>query len=39
MIPRSIGFDLLPNGFVIANEPFVGHIFNAHGQLSSAAVT
>jgi hypothetical protein len=24
MIPRSIGFDLLPNVFVIANEPFVG---------------
>jgi hypothetical protein len=30
MIPRSIGFDLLPNVFVKANEPFVGHIFHAH---------
>jgi len=30
MIARSIGFDLLPNVFVIASEPFVGHIFNAH---------
>src|SRR5258705_12685087 len=33
MIPRSIGFDLLPNVFVIANKPFVGHIFHAHSQL------
>jgi hypothetical protein len=38
MIPRSIGFDLLPNGFVIANEPFVGHIFNAHKSNSSHPV-
>src|SRR5258708_25959505 len=34
MIPRSIGFDLLPNVIVIANKPFVGHIFHAHSQLS-----
>jgi hypothetical protein len=38
MIPRSIGFDLLPNVFVIANEPFVGHIFNAHISNSSHPV-
>ena len=33
MIPRSIGFDLLPNVFVIANKPFVRHMFDAHSQL------
>src|SRR6476646_9763661 len=39
MIPRSIGFDLLPNVFVIASERFVGHIFNAHNSNSSRPVS
>src|SRR5438034_5553232 len=37
-IPRSIGFDLSPNAFVIVNEPFVGHIFHAHSQLLYGAI-
>ena len=38
MIPRSIGFDLLPNAFVIVNEPSVGHMFDAHSQLLYRAI-
>src|SRR5882757_2524529 len=38
MVPRSIGFDLLPNAFVIVNEPSVGHMFDAHSQLLYRAI-
>src|SRR6476660_6627208 len=33
MIPRSIGFDLLSNVFVVTSKPFVRHMFDAHSQL------